>query len=117
MVGMVLVIMWGMSAAGAASQRITAKTRASDFIPVKCDEHRESRWCVVEKGGEFSPWSTTEALRRRTVSLLDVGLRHCGLVHRERRTRRDSIKREAFFITGSPADSCWCVTVPSRGRH
>lgn len=49
MVGMVLVIMWGMSARGRVATD-TAKTRASDFIPVKCDEHRESRWCVVEKG-------------------------------------------------------------------
>jgi len=44
-----------------------------------------------------------EALRRRTIALLDIGLSHCGLVHRERRTRRDSIKREACFIKGSSA--------------
>ena len=44
-----------------------------------------------------------EALRRRTVSLLDGSHRHCVLVHGERRARRDSINREAFFIMGSSA--------------
>lgn len=43
------------------------------------------------------------ALRRRTVSLLDVCLRHCWLVQGERRARRESIKSEAFFILGSSA--------------
>jgi hypothetical protein len=68
---------------------------------VTSTEKADGAWS--KRGGEFSPSSTTEALRRRTVSLLDVGLRHCGLVHRERRTRRDSIKREGFFITVSSA--------------
>src|SRR4029077_12230973 len=46
---------------------------------------------------------------------LEVGLRHCGLVHRERRTRRDSIKREAFFITGSSAIQVGALPYP-RGK-
>ena len=51
----------------------------------------------------FSPSSTTEVLRRRTVSLLGVGLGCGGLVHGERSAHRDSITREAYFIRGSQA--------------
>ena len=57
----------------------------------------------LRRESKFSPSSTTVALRRRTVSLLEVGLGYCGLDHGEGSARRDSITREAFFIMGSSA--------------
>lgn len=47
-VGMVLVIMWGMSAAGSRPKDST-KARASDIIHAQFDEGGEIRWDVVEK--------------------------------------------------------------------
>lgn len=47
-VGMVLVLMWGMSAAGSRPKDST-KTRASGIIHAQFDEDGEIRWNVVKK--------------------------------------------------------------------